>query len=57
MHGSLPNGPAKNEQRRATLGQRQFIITAIGPITAFIAHEQAINAWFETCAFDVEEEE
>ena len=46
MHGSLSNGPAKNEQRRATLGQRQFIITAIGPITAFIAHEQAINAWF-----------
>lgn len=48
--------PMRIRERRATLGQRQFIVTAIGPITAFATHQQAINAWFETCAFDAEDD-
>jgi hypothetical protein len=48
--------PMRIRERRATLGQRQFILTAIGPVTSFTTHEQAINAWFETTAFDVEED-
>lgn len=48
--------PMRIRERRATLGQRQFIVTAIGPLSAFNAHAQDINAWFETCAFDVEAE-
>lgn len=48
--------PMRIRERRATFGQRQFLVTAMGPTTAFTVHEQAINAWFETSAFDVEEE-
>ncbi len=48
--------PLSIRERRATLGQRQFIVTAIGPSAAFAAHSSAIDAWFATSAFDVDED-
>lgn len=48
--------PLRIRERRATLGQHQFIVTAIGPEEAFDVQEAVIRSWFDTCAFDVDEE-
>jgi hypothetical protein len=47
--------PMRIRERRATAGQQQFIVTAIGPKETFHVHEAVIRSWFDTCAFDVAE--
>ncbi len=45
--------PMRIRERRATAGQQQFIVTAIGPKEAFDIHEEVIRSWFGTCAFEI----
>ena len=61
MNATLPaaeavlRGPARDvagslmvRERRASRGNEQFIVGAVGPVSAFEVHAGAISSWFET---------
>jgi hypothetical protein len=49
--GSNPAVPLRIRERRAVLGNEQFIVTAMGSPTAFEEHAGEIEQWFSTSAF------
>lgn len=48
--GTQPAVPMRVRERRAVMGNEQFIVTAIGSPAAFQQHGDEIDRWFSTSA-------
>ncbi len=49
--GRQPAEPLRLRERRAVSAREQFIVTAMGAPSAFVAHAEEIERWFATSAF------